>query len=120
MRRIDGAMSPDISVVVCTWNRASLLGEALDALLGQQDSPRYEIVIVDNASTDRTRTVVEQRVASDSRIRYVHEGRQGLSYARNTGIAVTSGLSPAPVCGGWWRSSWGRGVAAGSGAPRGR
>ena len=84
-------MSPEISIVLCTWNRAPLLDRALDALLGQQDPPPYEIIVIDNASTDDTRALVEGRAATDSRIRYVYEGRQGLSYARNTGVNVSRG-----------------------------
>jgi glycosyltransferase involved in cell wall biosynthesis len=91
MLRIGGAMSPDISVVLCTWNRAALLGDALAALLAQHDPPTFEILVVDNASTDDTRAVVERHAATDPRIRYVREHRQGLSYARNTGIALSRG-----------------------------
>src|SRR5918993_5353201 len=79
MRRTGGVMSPDISIVVCTWNRASLLGEALDTLLDQHDAPQHEVIVVDNASTDDTRDVVERRAVIDSRIRYAYENRQGLS-----------------------------------------
>ena len=81
------AKRPAISVVLCTWNRASLLGEALVHLLEQSGDAAYEVVVVDNASTDRTRSLVTELAAHDSRVRYVHEPRQGLSHARNTGIA---------------------------------
>src|SRR4051812_275030 len=56
--RTVGAMSPDLSVVLCTWNRAELLRGALDALLAQTDAPHHEILVVDNASTDDTRDVM--------------------------------------------------------------
>jgi glycosyltransferase involved in cell wall biosynthesis len=91
MRRTGGAMSPDISVILCTWNRATLLKDALDALLSQHRPPPHEIVVVDNGSTDHTREHVEQRSRSHSQLRYVYEPRQGLSFARNTGVDVTSG-----------------------------
>jgi GT2 family glycosyltransferase len=82
-------MSPEISVILCTYNRAAMLGGALASLLAlDADSPTHEIVVVDNNSPDHTREVVEQFVAqSGGRMRYVFEGTQGLSHARNRGIA---------------------------------
>lgn len=79
----------DVSVVLSTYNRADRLAPALDALLSQSGDVPYEVIVVDNNSTDATRTVVEQTAArSDGRLRYVFEPRQGLSYGRNAGIAV--------------------------------
>jgi glycosyltransferase involved in cell wall biosynthesis len=76
-----------ISVVLCTYNRATRLAEALTALVQQTDAPPHEIVVVDNNSTDETRAVI-QRFASTGTIRYAWEPVQGLSYARNRGVAV--------------------------------
>ena len=84
-------MSPEISVILCTWNRASLLDDALDALLSQGDAPPHEIIVVDNASTDATRELVEKRARTNPHLRYEYEGRQGLSHARNAGIRVSRG-----------------------------
>lgn len=79
----------DISVILSTYNRCELLPEALQSLSDQQaNGVEYEIIVVDNNSTDRTKEVVEQFKARNSRIRYVFEGRQGLSYGRNAGIQV--------------------------------
>ncbi|HEX6974121.1 MAG TPA: glycosyltransferase, partial [Vicinamibacterales bacterium] len=52
----------------------------------------YEVVVVDNNSTDDTRDVVQRVMARDAtgRLRYVFEPRQGVSYARNTGVEQTS------------------------------
>ena len=78
---------PDISVVLSTYNRARVLPAALEGLLGQDLPPgRYEIVVVDNNSTDGTRKVVESFQARATNLRYVFEGRQGVAYGRNTGI----------------------------------
>jgi GT2 family glycosyltransferase len=83
----------DVSVVVSTYNRADRLPLALDALLAQTGTA-YEIIVVDNNSTDDTRTVVSAIAArSNGRVRYVFEPRQGLSYGRNTGIE----LARAPI-----------------------
>lgn len=78
---------PKISVIICTHNRADYLGTAIDSLL-TQDFEDYEIVVVDNASGDRTREVVESR-QSDPKVRYVYEAELGLNFARNTGARST-------------------------------
>jgi glycosyltransferase involved in cell wall biosynthesis len=74
---------PDISAIICTYNREEYLGEAIDSLL-QQDFGNYEVIIVDNASSDRTRELVEARLKSPQ-LNYVYEPTMGLSVARNTG-----------------------------------
>jgi glucosyl-dolichyl phosphate glucuronosyltransferase len=84
----------DVSIVVSTYNRADRLPAALDALLSQRTTVPYEVVVVDNNSTDSTAAVLARLVKrSRGRLRYAFEGRQGLSYGRNTGIA----LSRAPI-----------------------
>jgi glucosyl-dolichyl phosphate glucuronosyltransferase len=82
-----------VSVVLSTFNRAPLLGAALDRLLDQRSgAASYEVIVVDNNSTDGTRALVTgRRAASGGRLRYVFEGRPGLSHARNAGIAAASG-----------------------------
>lgn len=83
-----------ISVVVSTYNRAERLAAAIDSLLEQSGGVPYEIIVVDNNSTDHTRQVVEGIIArSGGRVRYAFEPRQGLSHGRNTGIA----LARAPI-----------------------
>jgi glycosyltransferase involved in cell wall biosynthesis len=74
---------PLVSAIICTHNREEYLGEAIDSLL-RQDFYNYEVVVVDNASSDRTRELVEERLSSP-RLNYVYEPRTGLSVARNTG-----------------------------------
>jgi glycosyltransferase involved in cell wall biosynthesis len=82
--------SLSVSIVLSTYNRAGMLGPAIEHLLAQNpDSPPHELIVVDNNSSDRTRALVEGFAArSDRRLRYVFEPRQGLSYARNTGLAA--------------------------------
>ncbi|CAD5954280.1 MULTISPECIES: glycosyltransferase [Planktothrix] len=72
-----------ISAIICTHNREQYLGLAIDSLL-QQDFSDFEIIVVDNASTDRTRQVVESRLPNP-KLRYIYEPVTGLSVARNTG-----------------------------------
>jgi glucosyl-dolichyl phosphate glucuronosyltransferase len=83
----------DISVVVPTYNRGPQLRTMLDGILDQEtDGVRYEVVVVDNNSTDGTRAVVEETIrrAASVPMRYVFEPRQGVSYARNTGAQHAS------------------------------
>lgn len=83
------ARACDVSVIVSTYNRADRLGLALDALLAQKTGISYEIIVVDNNSSDRTAELVaEFDRKSSGRLRYAFEPRQGLSHARNTGIAL--------------------------------
>ncbi|NEP53209.1 MAG: glycosyltransferase family 2 protein [Moorea sp. SIO3C2] len=79
---------PLISAIICTHNREEYLGAAIDSLL-QQDFADYEVIVVDNASSDRTRNIVDQRL-DNSRLNYVYEPVLGLSVARNTGAATAS------------------------------
>ena len=81
-----------ISVVVCTYNRASTLRQMLEAFFGQRDISvaDHELIVVDNNSSDDTPGVVEEFRRFPS-LRYVVEKRQGLSCARNRGIAEARG-----------------------------
>jgi len=78
----------DVSVVISTHNRCALLERALEALIRQRVPAdfQYEVIVVDNASTDDTRTTVEAFRAVSGNVRYVHEPQLGVSYGRNTGI----------------------------------
>lgn len=78
-----------ISAIICTHNRENYLGAAIDSLLGQDFPGNFEVVVVDNASTDRTREVVEARYPSPN-LKYVYEPITGLSVARNTGAKAAS------------------------------
>jgi glycosyltransferase involved in cell wall biosynthesis len=81
------ASAPFISVVVCTRDRPEQIKKCLNRL-AQQEYPRYEVVVVDNAPTsDALRPVVEGQSGEDAEFRYCVEHRPGLSWARNTGIA---------------------------------
>jgi glucosyl-dolichyl phosphate glucuronosyltransferase len=81
----------DVSVVVPTYNRSRLLRRTLASLVAQQaGSLRYEILVVDNCSTDDTRVVIESFTQRYQAVRYLFEPRQGVSYARNTGIAAAT------------------------------
>jgi len=87
-------MTMPISVVIGTYNRARLLKGTLEAL-GSQEVPdplEWEIVVVDNNSSDTTPQVVTEFSRTTAiPVRYVFEPRQGLSHARNRGIEEARG-----------------------------
>jgi glucosyl-dolichyl phosphate glucuronosyltransferase len=80
----DAAGTPALSVVICTHNRATFLRRALASALAQDlPSEAFEIIVVDNGSTDDTAEVV--RATADRRVRYLYEQQLGLCHARNVG-----------------------------------
>ncbi|HKU50949.1 MAG TPA: glycosyltransferase family A protein, partial [Nitrospira sp.] len=85
---------PFISVVLCTHNRANLLPAVLSGLIAQSlTTSAYEIIVVDNASTDDTSAVLRkiQVQVPTAPIRLLYEPIQGLGYARNTGWSNAQG-----------------------------
>ena len=79
-----------ISAIICTHNRDNYLGAAIDSLLMQDFLGSFEVVVVDNASKDRTREVVEARLGNP-KLEYIYEPVTGLSIARNTGAKAAHG-----------------------------
>jgi glycosyltransferase involved in cell wall biosynthesis len=86
-------MSPKASVIVCTRNRARLLEGCLLSLLADRPSVDWEVIVVDNASTDETASIVTRCRAPEAGIPfdYLVEEQLGLSHARNRGVAAAAG-----------------------------
>jgi len=83
-----------VTISIQTYNNADVLKQALQSLAGLTcpDGVDYEILVVDNNSSDGTAAVIEQsRALLGPRLRSVFEPRQGLSYARNRAIAEARG-----------------------------
>ncbi|BBO82773.1 hypothetical protein DSCO28_33390 [Desulfosarcina ovata subsp. sediminis] len=81
-----------VSIVVCTYNRCDLLFDTLANLCQQSlDPASYEIVVVDNNSSDQTQAVSLKFCDQFPNVRYVMESRQGLSHARNCGLMTARG-----------------------------
>jgi len=83
-----------VTVVVCTFNRSNLLHKALQSIAqsSMPESLRWEVLIVDNNSTDQTREVFNEFCGKyPGRFRYVFEPRPGLSQARNAGVREARG-----------------------------
>jgi len=82
----------EISFIVMTYNRKDILKGCLDSLRGQ-DFPKdaYEILVVDDGSTDGTEALVTASVSDGHNIRYIRQGHGGVSKARNTGYINSKG-----------------------------
>lgn len=81
-----------ISVIIATKDRAGYLEAALRSIRAQIGAPAFEVVVVDNGSTDETRAVVERaRAESTFELQYVFEERPNRGAARNRGIALARG-----------------------------
>src|ERR1051325_3991500 len=80
--------NPFFSVIIPTYNRADFIRKPIDSVLAQKFSS-WELIIVDDGSTDNTGQVVKS--FTDSRIHYVYQSNQERSAARNTGIKNSKG-----------------------------
>ena len=76
-------MTVSVSVVIPTYNRARYVGRAIDSALAQTHRA-YEIIVVDDGSSDDTESVLKDRY--EERIRYIRQDNAGPSAARNVGI----------------------------------
>ncbi len=79
---------PDVTVVLCTYNRSEIIERAVRGVL-DQEGPELELVVVDDGSPDATPKVLAS--IDDPRLRVVRQANAGLSVARNSGLAVAEG-----------------------------
>lgn len=86
------SVRPFISVIIPTHNRSALLRQTVETFLAQ-DYPanRWELLLVDNASTDDTWSVITRLASRDDRIRGLREPRKGAHFARNSGALAAKG-----------------------------
>lgn len=84
--------NPEISVAVCTYNRADVLPKCLESLAHQTASSElFEVLIIDNNSTDDTKKIALDFCGKHSNFKYIFEEKQGLSHARNRAIEEARG-----------------------------
>ena len=87
-----------ISVIVCTYNRDDVLRFCLDSLVAQTINPSlFEVIIVNNNSTDTTADIANEFVEQYDHFRLVNESKQGLSHARNRGWQEARGTYVAYI-----------------------
>ena len=81
-----------LSIIVPGQNVEAYIGKCLDSLLNQDiSSSDYEIIVVNDGSTDRTKEIVEGYVSSHSNVILINQQNKGLSGARNSGVKVARG-----------------------------
>ncbi|HVT03090.1 MAG TPA: glycosyltransferase family 2 protein [Thermoanaerobaculia bacterium] len=82
------------SVVVPTWNRSDMLLRVLDALRRQQNAPPFEVVVVNDGSSDQTDELMKGKLASGEMeypLRYQRQDNSGPGRARNVGVSMAKG-----------------------------
>ena len=87
---LENTVSPLVSVVIPTYNRAHCLSRAIDSVLAQTHD-NLEIVVVDDGSRDETRDVIQERYGHEKRVKYFYQKNTGVSGARNHGMAESQG-----------------------------
>jgi len=80
---------PLVSVIIPTYNRDKFIGEAIQSVLDQTFRD-FEILVIDDGSTDETAGVIKSFL--DDRVRYIYQANQGRSHARNHGLKKAAGL----------------------------
>jgi len=78
---------PQVTIVICTFNRAELLPETLPSLSNQTiDKTLFNILFINNNSTDNTHAIIKKFCSEQKNAQIITETKQGLSHARNRGF----------------------------------
>ena len=88
IKQLHEFMDPFFSIVLPTFNRAHLVSKAIDSVIAQNFSA-WELIIIDDGSTDSTKTIIQ--AYTDRRIKYLYQENAERSAARNNGIANSRG-----------------------------
>ena len=83
-------MQPRISVVIPAYNMDSTVEKSVRSVLNQTYTD-FELILIDDGSTDQTPQILDRLAAEDARIRVIHQENKGLSEARNIGVANARG-----------------------------
>jgi glycosyltransferase involved in cell wall biosynthesis len=87
---MSGPATPAVSVIMPAYNVAPYIGEAIESVLGQTFSD-FQLLVVDDGSTDDTAAITQQFAAADSRIMLLRQENRGLAAARNTALRHATG-----------------------------
>lgn len=82
--------SPQVSVVMATFNRAATLGSAIDSVISQS-FPDWELIVVDDGSVDETFSIVDPYLHRHGNIRYMKHRNRKAALSRNAGIQAAFG-----------------------------
>lgn len=83
-------MNVEFSIIVPVYNNEQLLSDCLDSILAQTYTD-FELILVDDGSTDRSGKICDEYAGKDLRIKVLHTCNQGVSMARNLGLSVAQG-----------------------------
>lgn len=84
-------MSETVSVIVTAYNLERYLSKCLDSILAQT-YPELEVIVIDDASTDKTKLICDEYEKKDQRVRVIHLAKNGgVSNARNVAIENAKG-----------------------------
>ncbi|MDJ0736924.1 MAG: glycosyltransferase family A protein [Nostocaceae cyanobacterium] len=90
MSSINFDIRPEISVILCSYNRAKYLNKCIDSVINQTFAD-WELVIVDDGSQDNTFAIVNSYLEKFANIRYLKHQNKKLGYAKNAGIQASFG-----------------------------
>ena len=82
---------PIVSYIIPVYNVGPYLRECVDSCLGQNGNHDYEIVLVDDGSTDDSGAICDEYASSHDNVKVVHQPNAGLPAARNKGLSVATG-----------------------------
>lgn len=82
--------SPKVSIIVPVYNREKTIGPCLASILSSEFK-EFEVLLIDDGSTDFTRDVCEKFASKDERIKFFHKSNEGVSAARNLGLSNAEG-----------------------------
>lgn len=83
-------MKPLVSVIIPCYNQGRFLADALDSVLAQT-YPQWECIIVNDGSTDDTRSIAQRYIKEEARFKYIEQANRGLPGARNRGLQEICG-----------------------------
>ncbi len=81
---------PFFSIILPTYNRSDFVVDAIESVINQSFSD-FELLVIDDGSIDKTKSVVEGYCVKDKRVKYYYQDNSGVSIARNTGIKMATG-----------------------------
>lgn len=81
---------PELSIIIPVYNVEKYLRQCLDSIL-TQTSQNYEVILVDDGSTDESPAICDQYAKKDKRFKVIHKKNEGVSVARNAGIDICTG-----------------------------
>jgi glycosyltransferase involved in cell wall biosynthesis len=79
-----------VSVIIPTYNRSKYICDCIDSVL-DQSYQEFEIILIDDGSTDNTREIIQNKYKFEKRLKYIYQNNQERSAARNKGIEESSG-----------------------------